>query len=102
MQLYHGDCLEVMKQIPDKSVDMILCDLPYEVTSQNTWDKQLPLQDLWISYRRISKDTTPVVLFSQGVFTAKLILSNVSDFKYTLVWDKVLPSGFLNANKQPL
>lgn len=102
VKLMHGDCLDLMGSIPDNSVDMILCDLPYEVTAQNGWDKQLPLSKLWEQYNRITKDTSPIVLFSQGVFTAKLIFFNMSAFKYTLVWDKCLPSGFLNANKQPL
>jgi site-specific DNA-methyltransferase (adenine-specific) len=102
IKLLQGDCLELMKDLPDKSVDMILCDLPYEVTSQNNWDKKLPLDQLWLQYSRIAKETTPILLFAQGRFTAELIMSNLQDFKYTLVWDKVLPSGFLNANKQPL
>lgn len=102
IKLLQGDCLELMKYLPDKSVDMILCDLPYEVTSQNNWDKKLSLDQLWLQYSRIAKETTPIILFAQGRFTAELIMSNLQDFKYTLVWDKVLPSGFLNANKQPM
>ena len=102
IELWQGDCLELMDGIPDRSVDLILCDLPYEVTSQNSWDIKLPFDKLWHQYSRVAKETTPIVLFAQGRFTAELIMSNLQDFKYTLVWDKVLPSGFLNANKQPL
>ena len=102
VQLIKGDCLEKMKAIADNSIDLILCDLPYEVTSQNTWDVKLPLDDLWPQYKRIAKESAAIILFAQGRFTAELIMSNLTDFKYTLVWDKVLPSGFLNANKQPM
>jgi len=70
-----GDCLEVMKEFPDDSVDMILCDLPYG-TTQNKWDSVIPLQELWTQYNRIVKPNGAIVLTSQGVFTAKLILSN--------------------------
>lgn len=102
VRLLQGDCLELMQDIPDNSIDMILCDLPYEITANNPWDKRIPFNKLWPQYVRIAKETTPIVLFSSGRFTAELIMSNILDFKYTLVWDKVLPSGFLNANKQPL
>ena len=102
IEIHTGDCLSLMANIPDDSIDLIICDLPYEVTSQNDWDKKLPFNVLWSNYLRIAKDTTPIILFAQGKFTAEVILSNPTDFKYTLVWDKILPSGFLNANKQPL
>ena len=96
-----GDCLEVMKEIPDKSIDMILCDLPYG-TTQNKWDSVIPLDKLWKQYKRIIKDNGAIVLTSQGVFTAELILSNKSQFKYKLVWEKSKATNFLNAKKQPL
>ena len=96
-----GDCLVEMKKIPDKSIDMILCDLPYG-TTQNKWDSVIPLNKLWKEYERIIKDNGAIVLTSQGVFTAKLILSNEKLFKYKIVWEKSKPTNFLNAKKQPL
>lgn len=70
-----GDCLDVMKNFPDKSVDMILCDLPYG-TTQNEWDCEIPLDELWNHYERVIKENGVIALTAQGVFTAKLILSN--------------------------
>ena len=93
--------MELMKHIPDKSVDMILCDLPYG-TTQNEWDKVLPLDELWIQYERIIKDNGVIVLTSDSVFTAKLIMSNPKLYRYSLVWNKVGTTGFLNANRMPL
>lgn len=101
INIYKGDCLEVMKIIKDKSVDMILCDLPYG-TTQNKWDSVIPLDELWKEYKRIIKDNGVIVLTSQGIFTAKLILSNEKWFKYKLVWEKSKATNFLNAKKQPL
>ena len=101
MNIYKGDCLEVMKLIQDKSVDMILCDLPYG-TTQNKWDSVIPLDEIWKEYKRIIKDNGVIVLTSQGIFTAKLILSNEKWFKYKLVWEKSKATNFLNAKKQPL
>lgn len=96
-----GDCLEVMENIPDNSIDMILCDLPYGHT-QNTWDSIIPLDKLWNHYERIIKNNGAIALTSQGVFTAKLILSNPTIFKYKITWVKSKPTNFLNAKKQPL
>ncbi|HIP26478.1 MAG TPA: site-specific DNA-methyltransferase [Flavobacteriaceae bacterium] len=96
-----GDCLDLMPNIPDKSIDMILCDLPYG-TTQNKWDSIIPLDKLWEQYHRIIKDNGAIVLTSQGVFTAKLILSNEKNFKYKWVWEKSKSTNFLNAKKQPL
>lgn len=96
-----GDCLEVMKDIPDGSVDMILCDPPYG-TTQNKWDSVIPLEELWKQYRRIIKKDGAIALSSQGIFTAKLILSNEAWFKYKFVWVKSKSTNFLNARKQPL
>lgn len=100
-RVIEGDCIEVMKKIPNKSIDMILCDLPYG-TTQNKWDSVIPLKDLWEQYDRIIKDTGAIVLTSHGIFTAKLILSNEKIFKYKLVWEKSKATNFLNAKKQPL
>jgi site-specific DNA-methyltransferase (adenine-specific) len=97
----NGDCLELMKEIPDNSVDMILCDLPYSHT-HNEWDSIIPFEPLWEQYNRIIKDNGAIVLFSQTDFTGKLMISNLKYFRYTLVWDKVRTTGFLNANKMPL
>ncbi|HEX2921715.1 MAG TPA: site-specific DNA-methyltransferase [Bacteroidales bacterium] len=96
-----GDCLEVMPKIPAKSIDMILCDLPYG-TTQNNWDSVIDLKKLWIQYERIIKDNGAIVLTAQGLFTAKLILSNEVLFKYKIVWIKSKSTNFLNAKKQPL
>lgn len=96
-----GDCLDIMKEIPDNSIDMVLCDLPYG-TTQNKWDSIIPLDQLWKEYHRIVKDNGAIVLTSQGIFTAKLILSNEKNFKYKTVWEKSKSTNFLNAKKQPL
>ena len=96
-----GDCLVEMQNIPDKSVDMILADLPYGVTA-NKSDIVIPFDRLWESYERIIKDNGAIVLFGQGLFFADLINSNRKLFRYDLVWDKQLISGFLNANRMPL
>lgn len=100
-ELHKGDCLELMKNIPNKSIDLILCDLLYGVT-QNESDVVLPLDILWEQYNRIIKDRGAILLFCQGVFFIDLVNSNRKMFRYDLVWDKVLSSGFLNANRMPL
>lgn len=100
-KLHNGDCLELMKDIPDKSIDMILCDLPYE-TTQNKWDTIIPYDKLWEQYNRVIKDNGCIALFCDGMFMAELMMSNKKMWKYNLVWDKVLTSGFLNANRMPL
>lgn len=99
--LFEGDCLSILDSFPAKSVDLILCDLPYG-TTQNKWDSVINLTLLWEQYQRILKPNGVVVLTAQGVFTAKLILSNEAWFKYKLVWEKSKPTNFLNAKKQPL
>lgn len=96
-----GNCLDVMKSFPDKSVDMILCDLPYG-TTQNHWDSIIPLDQLWAHYERIIKDNGVIALTGQGLFTANLMLSNPKLFKYKITWVKSKPTNFLNAKKQPL
>jgi DNA modification methylase len=100
-QIIQGDCLDVMPTLPDKSIDMILCDLPYG-TTQNKWDSVIDLSKLWKEYTRIIKDNGVIALTSQGLFTAKLILSNEDWFKYKIVWIKSKSTNFLNAKKQPL
>lgn len=101
-ELWQGDCLELMKDIPDKSVDMILCDLPFGVTARNKWDVIVPFDKLWQHYERIIKDSGGILLFATEPFGAKLICSNLKYFKYEWVWEKTKPVGFLNAKKQPL
>jgi site-specific DNA-methyltransferase (adenine-specific) len=100
-RIYQMNCLEGMKLIPDKSIDMILCDLPYGTTACK-WDTIIPFEPLWEQYERIIKDNGAIVLFANGMFTADLMTSNKKLWKYNLVWDKVLPSGFLNAKKMPM
>lgn len=100
-KIIQGDCLEVMKDIPDKSIDMILCDLPYG-TTQNKWDSVIPLGHLWKEYERIIKTNGVIALTSHGVFTAQLIMSNTVLFKYKLTWVKSKATNFLNSKKQPL
>lgn len=87
--------------IPDKSIDMIFCDLPYG-TTKNKWDSIIPLNKLWEQYNRIIKDNGIIVLTSQGLFTGELMLSNKKYYKYTLIWEKDNVTGHLNAKKQPL
>ena len=100
-KIFEDDCLNVLPKIPNKSIDMILCDLPYG-TTQNKWDSVIPLEALWEQYNRIIKDNGVIALTSQGIFTAKLILSNEQYFKYKIVWEKSKSTNFLNAKKQPL
>ena len=101
LKLYLGDCLEVMKDIPNKSIDLILCDLPYG-TTRNKWDNIIPFNRLWGEYERVIKDNGAIILFSDGLFTSKLTLSNIKLWRYNLVWDKQRGCDFLNANVKPL
>lgn len=96
-----GDCIERMKEIPDCSVDMVLCDLPYGLT-QCGWDKQIPFSDMWFAIHRVIKTNASVCLFGMEPFSSKLRCSNLKEYKYDWIWDKVRPSGFLNAKRQPL
>lgn len=98
---YNMDCFDGFKLIDDKSVDMILCDLPYG-TTQNEWDSVIPLYPLWEQYKRIIKDNGTVALFSQMPFTIDLIISNRQNFKYQIIWEKTIAGGFLNARRRPL
>ena len=101
MELIQGDCLEIMKNIPSASVDMILCDLPYG-TTRNKWDTCLNLGKLWEQYKRIIKDNGAIVLFSQMPFTAALVMSNPKMFRYEWIAEKSLATGFLNAKRMPM
>ena len=101
IQLYYGDCLEVMKDIPDKSIDMILCDLPYG-TTRNKWDTVIDLDLLWSQYERIIKDNGAIVLFAQVPFNIILGYSNLKLLKYEWIWEKNKATGFLNSKKMPL
>ena len=100
-QLYKGDCLEIMRDIPDKSVDMILCDLPYGTTSCK-WDSVIPFEPLWEQYNRIIKDNGAIVLFGSEPFSSALRMSNIKDYKYDLKWQKDQGSDFMLAKKKPL
>ena len=95
-RVIEGDCIEVMRHLPNDCIDMVLCDLPYG-TTQNKWDSIVPLDELWAEYKRGA-----IVLTSQGLFTAALIMSQPKLFKYKWVWEKSKPTNFLNAKKQPL
>ncbi len=99
--LINGDCLVEMKTLPDKSIDLILCDLPYG-TTQNKWDIPLPLDKLWVEYNRLIKDNGAVLLFAQFPFAAQLAMSNIKYFRYDWVWKKNVATGHLNVKKMPL
>ncbi len=98
---YNGDCLEEMKKIADGSVDMILTDLPYGVTT-NKVDVVIPFEPMWEQFERIIKENGAIVLFGQGLFYVDLVNSKRKLFRYDLVWQKLFPTGFLNANRMPL
>lgn len=100
-ELYHGDCLELMKQLPDGSVDMILCDLPYGTTACK-WDSVIPFEPLWEQYKRVAKPNAAIVLTASQPFTSALVMSNAAQFKYAWTWIKTNCTGFANAKKQPL
>ena len=100
-KIHQGDCLELMKNIPSGTVDLILCDLPYG-TTQCKWDKVIPFEPLWEQYNRIIKKNGAIVLFGNQPFTSELIHSNLKMFKYNWIWQKSNSTGFLNSKKQPL
>ena len=93
IDLYNGDCLEIMKNISDKSVDMILCDLPYGTTACK-WDTVIPFEPLWEHYNRVIKDNGAIVLFGSEPFSSHLRLSNLKNYKYDWIWSKTKPSNF--------
>lgn len=99
--LYEGDCLEIMPTLPDKSIDMILCDLPYGSTACK-WDMVIPFEPLWAQYKRLIKDNGAIVLTASQPFTSALVMSNPTMFKYCWVWDKRNATGHLNAKAKPL
>ena len=101
IDLRQGDCLELMKDIPNKSIDCILCDLPFGITSIK-WDSIIPFDKLWEQYKRIICDNGNIVLFSGGIFTIKLILSNEADYRYKLIWNKNVPTGMSSAKYRPM
>ena len=101
IDLYNGDCLEVMKNIPNKSVDMILCDLPYGTTACK-WDVIIPFEPLWEQYNRIIKDNGAIVLFGSEPFSSALRMSNIKNYKYDWIWKKPRGTGHLNVKRQPL
>jgi len=96
-----GDCLEVMPHLPEKSIDLVLCDLPYGVTACE-WDKRLPLDELFNEYRRLLAPNGAIILTATQPFATDLINACRAWFRYDLVWDKVAPVGFLNSHKMPL
>ena len=100
-KIYNEDCLELMKGVPDGSVDMILCDLPYGTTACK-WDTIIPFEPLWEQYERIIKDNGAIVLTASQPFTSALIMSNINNFKYEWIWEKSNPSNIALANKQPM
>ena len=101
IDLRQGDCLELMKDIPDGSIDMILCDLPYGTTACK-WDTVIPFEPLWEQYNRVIKDNGAIALFGNEPFTSMLICSNLKGFKYRWDWDKKIPSGMSYARYRPM
>ena len=101
INLMQGDCLELMKGVPDKSVDMILCDLPYGTTACK-WDTIIPFEPLWEQYKRIIKDNGAIVLTASQPFTSALVMSNARGFKHSWVWHKKNAGNMLVAKYQPL
>lgn len=99
--IYNQDCMEGMKLLPNKSIDMILCDLPYG-TTQCKWDTIIPFDSLWNEYKRIIKDNGAIVLTSAQPFTSLLISSQINLFKYNWIWEKSKATGYLNSKKRPL
>jgi site-specific DNA-methyltransferase (adenine-specific) len=100
-KIIHADCMDILKQLPDKCIDAIICDLPYGTTACS-WDVVIPFEDLWKQYKRIRKDNTPIVLFGSQPFTTMLIASNIKEFKYEWIWQKAVGSNFANLKYQPM
>ena len=101
IELWHGDCLELMNDIPDKSVDMILCDLPYGTTACK-WDNVIPFEPMWEQLKRVAKTNAVFAFFGSEPFSSILRASNIDMFRYDWIWEKPNGSGFLSANKLPL
>ncbi|MCQ2300988.1 MAG: site-specific DNA-methyltransferase [Bacteroidales bacterium] len=106
LNLLNGDCIEMMRSLPDGTVDAVITDLPYGVLNKDSeggkWDSVVPLELMWEQFLRISKENAAIILFAQGMFTADLMKSRPGLWRYNLVYDKVRSSGFLNANRMPL
>ena len=106
IRLHLGDCLEELKHLEDASCDCIIDDLPYETLNRGSeggkWDNIIPFEPMWEQFLRVTKENSAIILFGQGIFSARLIMSNPKYYKYSLVWAKGNPSGFLNANRMPL
>ncbi len=100
-KIYNEDCLEGMKRIPDGTVDCIISDLPYGTTACS-WDSVIPFEPLWEQFKRVCKADAPIVLFSSGLFTVRLILSNEKTFRYKLIWKKNVPTGMCSADNRPM
>ena len=100
-EIFLGDCLSVMEDLSDNSIDMVFCDLPYG-TTQNKWDNVIPFDKLWSAYNRVVKENGAIVLTSQQPFTSQLIMSNPSQFRYEWIWEKNKATGHLNAKKMPM
>lgn len=101
VQLYKGDCLEKMKNVPDKSIDMVLCDLPYGTTACK-WDTVIPLEPLWEQYNRIIKDNGAIVLFGSQPFSSVLVSSNLKMFRHEWIWYKDKSGNFMNCKCEPM
>ena len=105
-KLYFGDCFDYLPQIADKSVDLILTDMPYNTLNRSNplakWDVEIPLDRLWCQYNRIIKPNGAIILFASDVLAAKLIMSNLKNYRLTIIWDKVRKSNFLNCKKMPM
>src|ERR1700747_31497 len=100
-KLFNGDCLEIMKQIPDKSIDLVLTDPPYGTTACK-WDTIIPFEPMWKELKRIRKDNAAIVLFGSEPFSSHLRMSNIKEFKYDWIWKKSRSTGFQMARKQPM
>ena len=100
-KIYHGDCLEIMPTLPNESIDIILCDLPYG-TTKNKWDAIIPFELLWKEYKRLIKPNGAIILTASQPFTSFLVMSNIKWFKYQWVWKKTKATGFFDAKKRPL
>ena len=101
IKLLNGDCLELMKDIPDKSIDMILCDLPYGTTACK-WDNVIPFEPLWGQYNRVIKDNGAIVLFGSEPFSSRLRMSNIKNYKYDWIWKKTKAGNFAQCRKNPM
>ena len=101
VQLFKGDCLEIMKEIPSKSIDMILCDLPYGTTACK-WDVVIPFEPLWEQYNRVIKNNGAIVLFGSEPFSSVLRMSNIKNYKYDWIWEKSTSAGFVHAKNMPM